>query len=75
MKGWLHLPASFMIVVVMIFVVNLALIAWAITDLLQRENVKYLSKTWWIMIIAAVIFGSVIYLLLGRGKDRGVSHD
>ena len=63
------MPVSFMIVVVLIFVVNLALISWAITDLLQRENVKYLSKPWWILIIAAVIFGSVIYLLLGRGDD------
>jgi type VI protein secretion system component VasK len=68
------LSASFMIVVVMVFVVNLALIAWAITDLLQRENVKYLSKPWWILIIAVVIFGSVIYLILGRGKDKGVNY-
>ena len=63
------MSTSLMIVVVMVFVVNLALIALAITDLLQRENVKYLSKPWWILIIAVVIFGSVIYLLLGRGKD------
>jgi type VI protein secretion system component VasK len=70
MKGCLHLSTTLMIVVVLIFVVNLALIAWAVTDLLQRENVKYLSKPWWILIIAAVIFGSVIYLLLGRGDDQ-----
>jgi type VI protein secretion system component VasK len=70
MKGCLHLSTILMIVVVLIFVVNLALIAWAVTDLLQRENVKYLSKPWWILIIAAVIFGSVIYLLLGRGDDQ-----
>jgi type VI protein secretion system component VasK len=70
MKGCLYLSTTFMIVVVMIFVVNLALIAWAVTDLLQRENVKYLSKPWWILIIAVVIFGSVIYLLLGRGDDQ-----
>lgn len=63
------MSASFMIVVVLVFVVNLALIAWAITDLLQRENVKYLSKPWWILIIAVVIFGSLIYLFLGRGND------
>lgn len=69
MRGWLYLSTSLMIVVVMVFVVNLALIALAITDLLQRENVKYLAKPWWILIIAVVIFGSVIYLLLGREKD------
>jgi type VI protein secretion system component VasK len=74
MKGCLHLSTTFMIVVVLIFVANLALIAWAVTDLLQRENVKYLSKPWWILIIAVVIFGSVIYLILGRGKDKGVNY-
>lgn len=61
-----------MIVVVLIFVANLALIAWAVTDLLQRESVRYLSKPWWILIIAVVIFGSVLYLLLGRGDNQKI---
>lgn len=60
---------TFLIVVALIFVVNLAFIAWAIMDLLQRENVRYLPKTGWIVIIAVILFGSVIYLLLGREKD------
>jgi type VI protein secretion system component VasK len=52
-----------------VFVVNLAFIAWAVTDLLQREKVRYLPKTAWLIIIAVVIFGSVFYLLFGR--ERG----
>lgn len=60
---------TFLIVVALIFVVNLAFIAWAIMDLLQRENVRYLPKTGWIVIIAVILFGSVIYLLIGREKD------
>ena len=50
----------------MVLVVHLGLIAWAISDLLQRDNVKYLSKVGWALVIALIIFGSVIYLLLGR---------
>jgi type VI protein secretion system component VasK len=64
------LSASFLITVAMIFVVNLALIAWAITDLMQREKVRYLPKSGWIIVIAVIIFGSLIYLLLGREKDE-----
>jgi len=64
------LSPSVIIIVVLIFVVNLALIAWAITDLLHRDHVKYLSKPWWMSLIALVIFGSVIYLLVGRGENK-----
>jgi len=54
----------------MIFVLNLGLIAWAITDIMHRENIKYLPKIGWILIIAFIIFGSLVYLLLGRGKEK-----
>jgi len=63
-------PEYVIIVIVGLFVINLGLIAWAITDLLPRENVKYLPKTVWIAIIAFIFFGSVIYLLAGRGWDH-----
>ncbi len=62
--------SSFIIIVVLVFIVNLALIAWAVTDLLQRDNVKYLPKAGWLAIIAVIVFGSLIYLLLGRGDSR-----
>lgn len=64
------MPVTLLIFVVMIFVLNLALIAWALNDLLQRENVKYLSKKSWIFVMCIVFFGSVIYLLAGRGEDQ-----
>ncbi len=63
------MPEYIIIVLVGLFVINLGLIAWAITDLLPRESVKYLPKTVWIGIIAFIFFGSVIYLLAGRGGD------
>ncbi len=58
-----------MIVLIMAVVVNLALIAWAVTDIMQRRNVKYLPKMGWIIFIAFVFFGSVIYILAGRAED------
>jgi len=57
------------VIIVLIFALNLGLLSWALVDLLKRENVKYLSKAGWIVIIAVIIFGSVIYLLVGRGEE------
>ncbi len=60
-----------LIIIASLFVVNLVLIALAITDLLPRENVKYLSKTAWIAVITVIFFSSIVYLLIGRGEDPG----
>lgn len=66
------MPAIFLIVIIILFVANLGLIALAIMDLMRRQNVKYLPKIGWIIFIAFVFFGSVIYLLFGRGEDPGM---
>jgi hypothetical protein len=50
---------------------NLGLISWAVTDLMNRKNIKYLPKAGWLVIIALVfILGSVMYLLIGRGQEE-----
>lgn len=59
----------FIVIIVLVFALNLGLLSWALVDLMKRENVKYLSKAGWIIIIAVIIFGSVIYLLVGRGEE------
>lgn len=59
-----------MIIVALLFALNLGLISWAITDLMPRKKVKYLPKAGWIVIIAILPFGSVIYLLAGRGEEK-----
>ncbi len=56
-------------IIVLVFALNLGLLSWALVDLLKRENVKYLSKAGWIVIMAVIFFGSVIYLLVGRGEE------
>jgi type VI protein secretion system component VasK len=69
-KGELPLSEIYIVIIALIFALNLGLLSWALVDLLKRENVKYLSKAGWIVIIAVIIFGSVIYLLVGRGEEK-----
>ena len=64
---------DFLLVIAVVLILNLVLIAFAIIDLMQRNNVKYLSKTGWIILMAFVIFGAAIYLLVGRGEDGSVT--
>ncbi len=60
-----------LIVIVLVFMLNLGLISWAVTDLMHRKNLKYLPKAGWLIMIALIfIFGSIIYLLIGRGKEE-----
>ena len=68
-KGELSLSGVYIVIIALIFALNLGLLSWALVDLLKRENVKYLSKAGWIVIMAVIIFGSVIYLLVGRGEE------
>ncbi len=60
-----------LIVIVLVFVLNLGLISWSVTDLMNRKNIKYLPKVGWLIIIAFVfILGSIFYLLAGRGQEE-----
>ena len=59
------------IIIVLVFVLNLGLISWAVTDLMNRKNIKYLPKVGWLIMIAFVfILGSIMYLLAGRGQEE-----
>ncbi len=68
-KGELSLSGVYIVIIALIFALNLGLLSWALVDLLKREKVKYISKAGWIVIMAVIIFGSVIYLLVGRGEE------
>lgn len=57
-----------LLIIIALFILNLGLIAWAVTDLMQRERVKYLPKVAWLFIIALIFFGGALYLLVGRDK-------
>lgn len=61
---------DFLFIIAIALILNLMLITFAIIDLMKRDNVKYLSKMGWIIMMAFVIFSAAIYLLIGRGEDR-----
>jgi len=63
------LNGLFIIGLLVVLVLNLIFIAFAIIDIMQRKNVKYLPKIGWILVMAFILFGSVVYLLIGREKD------
>lgn len=63
------MDGAFIIVLIGLLVINLALISWAIMDIMPRKNVKYLPKIGWIVFFTFIIFGSVVYLFVGRGED------
>ena len=52
-----------------LFLLQLVLIAWALTDLTGRKKVKWLPKIAWGLIIFFVTFGAIIYLVGGRGEE------
>ena len=61
---------DFLLIIAIALVLNLVLIAIAIMDIMQRKNVKYLSKAGWIILMAFVLFGAAIYLVVGRGENK-----
>ena len=49
---------------------QLALMIWALVDLIRRRKVKWLPKFAWALIVILVnLFGPIAYLLFGRGDD------
>ena len=49
---------------------QLALMIWALVDLIRRKKVKWLPKFGWALIVILVnLFGPIAYLLFGRGDD------
>ncbi len=49
---------------------QLALMIWALVDLIRRKKVKWLPKFAWALIVILVnLFGPIAYLLFGRGDD------
>lgn len=52
-----------------VIALNYAMVIWAVVDLVRRENVKYMPKVLWGVIVLFVqIIGPVSYLVFGRGE-------
>lgn len=51
-----------------IFLIQLALIAFALTDLLRRENTRGPKWVWVLVILFVNMIGPIIYFLVGRDE-------
>ena len=53
-----------------LIVLQYGLLIWALVDAIRRPQVRYLSKTAWIILIVLIsFFGSIAYLVLGREES------
>lgn len=61
-------------VLIPVVVVLLALDVFCLVDLFRREDVSYLPKwAWAIIIIVLHLFGPIAYLIFGRNRHGGVA--
>lgn len=51
-----------------IFIIQLALIAFALVDLSRRENTRGPKWVWVLVIVFVNMIGPIIYFLLGRDE-------
>ncbi len=51
-----------------IFIIQLALIAFALTDLARRENTRGPKWVWVLVIVFVNMIGPIVYFLLGRDE-------
>jgi uncharacterized membrane protein YhaH (DUF805 family) len=51
-----------------IFLIQLALIAFALADLVRRENTRGPKWVWVLVILFVNMIGPIIYFLLGRDE-------
>lgn len=53
-----------------LIVLQYGIAIWALVDLARRKTVKHLPKAAWVIIIIAIsFFGSIAYLVVGRGEE------
>lgn len=54
-----------------ILVVDIALAVVAVAHILRRPHYRFGNKTMWLVIaIALLLFGPIIYFVLGKGEDE-----
>jgi hypothetical protein len=52
-----------------VIALNYIVVIWAVVDLVRRDNVKYMPKLLWGIIIVFVnLIGPIAYLAFGRGE-------
>lgn len=64
--------STFLWIIIPLLVMEVSFRGYAVIDILKpQRNVILISKKWWVMAVAFIQFGWVIYLLAGRvDEDR-----
>jgi hypothetical protein len=61
---------SYLPLLLPLLIIELTLLVIALVDLIRRDNVRYLPKwAWGVIIIVLNLFGPIIYLILGREES------
>jgi hypothetical protein len=61
---------SYLPLLLPLLIIELTLLVIALVDLIRRDNVRYLPKwAWGVIIIVLNYFGPIIYLILGREES------
>ena len=65
----INISPALIVVLVIIGVAELVVFLWALIDVIRRPQVNHLPRWAWIVIIFVFeLFGSIVYLALGRGE-------
>jgi hypothetical protein len=75
-----HLSTRTTLALLPVVLLVLGVVAWALTDLVRAERVRYLPKPVWALLIVlfSVPFGALAYLVFGRSHhdpDLAGTHD
>jgi hypothetical protein len=61
---------SYLPLLLPLLIIELSLLVIALVDLIRRDEVRYLPKWAWAVIIIVInFFGPIIYLILGREES------
>lgn len=69
-----QLDGTLLLALIPVAVLVLALVFWALIDIVRRPQTAHLPKAVWALLAILVMpFGAVIYLLIGRGSKHPLS--
>lgn len=69
-----QLDGTLLLALLPVAVLVLALVLWALIDMVRRPQTAHLPKAVWALLAILVMpFGAVVYLLIGRGSKNKLS--
>ena len=54
-----------------LFLLALGFVTWVVVDIVRSDSVKHLPKWAWVILsVVSIPVGGIVYLLVGRDRDR-----